>query len=409
MSDINSFAHAIVHPTPKKNESKRIESIDLLRGLVMIIMALDHVRDYFHKDAFLYSPTDLTKTNVLLFFSRWITHFCAPIFVFLAGISAYLYGVKRSKKELSFYLLSRGISLVLIELFIIGMLRTFNPTFSYIHLQVIWAIGICMIILSALIYLNWRLLMLFGILIIALHNLLDPVQATGNNFPAFLWAVLHQAKYFYFGYFTVYVHYPVLPWLGVIIVGLSLGKLFTSDFDRLKRRKIFVYTGLGAIALFIILRSGNFYGDAAHWSVQKNSITSLMSFLNVTKYPPSLLYILMTVGPALIFLAIFEKIRSALAEKITIFGRVPMFYYMAHLLLIHIFAIIGALITGYAKYMVFLPNSVYEIPELKGYGFSLIVVYLVWISLVLFLYPFCKWYALYKRSHQSTNRWLSYL
>jgi len=324
-------------------------------------------------------------------------------------MSAYLYGVKRSKKELSFYLLTRGISLVLMEIFIIGLIRTFNPTFSYIHLQVIWAIGICMIILSALIYLNWRLLMMIGILIIALHNLLDPVQVTSNNFPAFLWAVLHQAKYFYWGYFIVYAHYPFLPWLGVMIVGFSLGKLFNSDFDSLKRRRLLLYTGLGAIALFIILRSGNFYGDAAQWSVQKNSITSLMSFLNVTKYPPSLLYILMTVGPALIFLAVFEKIRGSLAEKITIFGRVPMFYYMAHLLLIHIFAVIGALITGYGKYMLILSNSVYEIPQLKGYGFNLIVVYLVWAGLVLLLYPFCKSYALYKRSNQSTHKWLSYL
>jgi uncharacterized membrane protein len=409
MSNINGVAGPIEYFQLKKLENSRLGSIDLLRGLVMIIMALDHVRDFFHKDAFLYSPTDLTQTNGLLFFTRWITHFCAPVFVFLAGISAYLYGVKRSKKELSFYLLTRGVSLVLMELFIIGIIRTFNPTFSYIHLQVIWAIGICMIILSAMIYLNWRLLMLVGILIIALHNLLDPVQVTGNNFPSFLWAILHQAKYFYFSYFTVYAHYPVLPWLGVMIVGFSLGKLFTSDFERLKRRKILLYSGLSAIVLFIFLRSGNFYGDAAAWSVQKNSITSLMSFLNVTKYPPSLLYILMTLGPALIFLAIFEKIRGALAEKIIIFGRVPMFYYMAHLLLIHIFAVIGALITGYGKYMLFLPNSVYEIPELKGYGFSLLVVYMVWAGLVLLLYPFCKSYALYKRSNQSTHKWLSYL
>ena len=394
----------------KSNRIKsRIVSIDLLRGVVMIIMAVDHVRDYFHRDAFLYNPEDLAHTNVLLFFTRWITHFCAPVFVFLAGTSAFLYGARRSRKELSFFLLTRGIWLVLLELFILSLFRTFNPAYHFFNLQVIWAIGISMIALSAIIYMNRRFILLTGILLIAAHNLLDTVHVPGGGVLSFLWAFLHDTGYFTFGYFTVHVHYPVLPWIGIMAIGYCFGRLYVPGYDPEKRRKTLLSAGFGIIALFIILRSGNWYGDPAHWSGQKNVVFSVLSFLNVSKYPPSLLYTLMTLGPALIFLAFTERPLNSVTEKITLFGRVPMFYYLAHIFLIHLFAVIGAVILGYKWSDMILASMVQRAPSLKGYGFNLVTVYIVWVVLILILYPFCKWFDRYKRTHQSTKWWLSYL
>jgi uncharacterized membrane protein len=400
-------AYYVSTPVRKTVKSRRVESIDLLRGIVMIIMALDHVRDYFHYDAFLYDPTDLSKTNVFLFFTRFITHYCAPVFVFLAGVSAYLYGSKKDKKELSVFLLTRGVWLVLVELFIVSLFRTFNPSYTYVNLQVIWAIGTCMIILSAVVYMPKLLIFVTGTVLIAAHNMLDTMHVAGNNVQAFLWSLLHEAKHFSFAGFYVYVHYPVLPWLGVMILGYCTGTLYTKHYSAAKRKRILLYAGIGAIAAFIILRSGNIYGDAAIWSVQKDTTFSLLSFFNVTKYPPSLLYILVTLGPALIFLTVAEKPLNTITRKIVIIGRVPMFYYLAHILVIHILAVIAALATGYPAMMV-LNNSVDASPGLKGYGFDLQTVYFIWIGLILLLYPFCKWFEKYKRTHQS-NQWLSYL
>ena len=409
MSTLTMTQPRHVNSTVSTIKVKRVESIDLLRGTVMIIMALDHVRDYFHADAFVYEPTDLSRTSVFLFFTRFITHYCAPVFVFLAGTSAYLYGAKKSRKELSFFLLTRGIWLVLAELFILSLFRTFNPAYSYVHLQVIWAIGISMMILSAVIYMSRPFILLTGILIITAHNLLDTVHVPGNGILSFLWSVLHDPAHFTFGYFSVFVHYPLLPWIGIMITGYYFGQLYISGYDPAKRKKILLYLGSGAIILFIILRSGNFYGDAAHWSAQKNTAFSLLSFLNVTKYPPSLLYTLITLGPAIIFLAVSEKPLNALTAKITIFGRVPMFYYLAHILLIHFLATIGAIITGYKLSDMILSSSVQSAPALKGYGFNLFTVYVVWIGLILVLYPFCKCFNRYKMDHQSRYWWLSYL
>lgn len=387
---------------------KRIESIDLLRGIVMIIMALDHVRAYFHYDAFFFSPTDLSQTNVALFFTRWITHYCAPVFVLLAGTSAYLYGAKRSKKELSRFLLTRGIWLVLAELFIVGLFRTFNPAYTYLNLQVIFVIGISMIILSVIIYLNRYFILLISVLLIGAHNLLDSIHIEGNNFSAFLWSILHEEKNFTFGSFKIYVRYPVIPWLGVMTLGYYLGRFYASGYDPVKRRKNLLRFGIASIALFIMLRSGNSYGDAAHWSIQKDPLFSLLSFLNVTKYPPSLLYILITLGPSFIFLALTEKKLRAWTTKIVIFGRVPMFYYLAHILLIHILAAAAALATGYPE-MIVLNKPLNTITGLRGYGFNLLSVHLLWVMHIVILYPLCEWFDAYKRTHQSKYWWLSYL
>src|SRR4030095_126377 len=331
----------------KKSKTRRIESIDLLRGVVMIVMALDHVRDYFHDSAFLYNPEDLNHTNTILFFTRWITHFCAPVFVFLAGTSAYLYGAQKTKKELSLFLFTRGLWLVFAELSILSLFRTFNPSFHFFNLQVIWVIGIAMICLSAMIYMNRTLLFMTGILLIACHNMLDNVHVPANNTPAFLWALLHDPAYFKFGHFTFHVHYPAIPWIGIIAVGYCAGTLFARGYDPERRRSTLLSVGIITTALFIILRCINGYGDFSHWTVQKNAAFTILSFLNLTKYPPSLLYVLMTLGPALVFLAVAEKPLDGLAKRITILGRVPMFYYLLHIFLIHLFALLAAIISGY--------------------------------------------------------------
>ena len=263
-------------------------------------------------------------------------------------------------------------------------------------------------ILSVMIYMNKHFIFITGILLIAAHNLLDNVHVPGNSIASFLWSLLHEPGYFTFGSFSFSVRYPLLPWVGIMAVGYALGSLYNLFYDSEKRRRILFLSGCGAIMFFIILRVGNFYGDPAHWSLQKNAVFRLLSFLNVTKYPPSLLYILMTLGPALIFLSLSEKPLNRLMSKITMFGRVPMFYYLFHIFLIHLLAIIAVIISGHKWTDMILSTRVNASPQLQGYGFNLITVYIIWITLIIMLYPLCKWFDKYKRSHQSTKWWLSY-
>jgi uncharacterized membrane protein len=390
-------------------KSGRVESIDFLRGVVMIIMALDHVRDYFHGGAFIFSPTDLSRTSGLLFFTRWITHYCAPVFVFLAGISARLYGMKRSRQALSFFLITRGSWLVFVEIIILSLFRTFNPSFPYFNLQVIWAIGICMIVLSALIYLKRQYILVIGLILIVAHNLLDPVQVAGKGVGAICWALLHVPESFRFGQITVSVKYPVMPWIGLMAVGYYFGDWYARGCDPARRRLLLFLLGYSTVAVFIILRAADWYGDAARWTVQKDSFFTILSFLNVTKYPPSLLYLLMTIGPALVILAFTEGPLNWWKARVALFGRVAMFYYLAHILLIHLIAFFAAILSGRSGWDMVLSTGVDDSPSLKGYGFDLGVVYLVWIGLILVLYPFCRWFDRYKRAHQATHWWLSYL
>lgn len=390
-------------------KSTRIQSIDLLRGIVMIIMALDHVRDYFHADAFIYDPTDLSHTTVAIFLTRWITHYCAPVFVFLAGISAYLYREKRGRNALAFFLLTRGLWLVLAELFIVTLEWTFNPTYPFFNLQVIWATGISMIFLAGLLYLNKWIVLAIGILLVAGHNLLDNVHVPGHGIGAFIWSLLHEQGSYNFGNHTFSVRYPLLPWIGIMISGYSIGRLYNSSYDAKRRQRILRWIGVVCILLLIILRTCTRYGDAVNWSLEKNGLFTILSFLNLTKYPPSLLYILMTLGPALVFLSFSEKPLNAINSKLAVFGRVPMFYYLAHIFLIHSLAIIAVVLSGHHWSDMILSTRVNRSPKLKGYGFSLTTVYIVWIVLIVLLYPLCKWFDNYKRSNQSTKWWLHYL
>lgn len=389
-------------------KTKRIESIDLLRGTVIIIMALDHVRDYFHADAFLYNPTDLSKTSAILFFTRWITHFCAPVFMFLAGTSAYLNGLKKSKKELSFFLLTRGLWLVLLEFLVITLEWTFNPLYNVFLVQVIWALGISMICLAGLIYLPRKVILVTGIILIAAHNLLDNVHVPGNGGASVFWAFLHEQRFFAFGSTGLFVGYPIIPWIGIMATGYCFGALYTPKYDAAKRKKTLIYLGAGAIALFVLLRIGNLYGEPSHWSTQATPLFSFLSFLNASKYPPSLLYTLMTLGPSFLFLAFAEGPVNKVTEKLVVIGRVPMFFYILHIVFIHLLAVFAAVITGYKASDMVLSTWVTDSPQLRGYGFNLLTVYLLWVAVVIVLYPLCKWYDAYKRNHRE-KQWLSYI
>jgi uncharacterized membrane protein len=390
-------------------KSTRIESIDLLRGIVMIIMALDHVRDYFHADAFLYNPLDLSKTSVALFFTRWITHFCAPTFVFLAGTSAFLVGTRKGKRELSSFLLKRGLWLLLLEVTVINFAWLFNIEFSLVLLAVIWALGVGMIALAGAIHFPFKMILVLGIILVAGHNLLDPIHVQGDNAAAVGWSLLHDAfRWFQLGHFSLIVGYPVIPWIGIMLLGYCLGSLYQPSVDAAVRKKTLIGLGAGMIALFVVLRFINVYGDPVPWSVQQSSVYTFLSFLNVTKYPPSLLYALVTLGPAILFLASAEKLTGKISQYIIALGRVPMFYYLLHLYWIHLLAVAAALATGYSFSDMTFTTWVTDSPALKGYGFSLGVTYLVYIGVVLTLWPLCLWYDRYKMRHRE-KWWLSYL
>ena len=387
----------------------RIQSIDLLRGLIMIIMALDHVRDYICSSSFLFDPLDLTKTNGSLFFTRWITHFCAPVFMLLAGTSAYLTGQKKTKKELSAFLFKRGLWLVFLEMIVVNFAWSFNIKLPIIFFITIWALGISMMVLAVLIHLPKKIILAFCIIIIAGHNLLDTIHVPGNTLPGFGWALLHEQQFFNWEGKIWLVGYPLIPWIGVMPLGYCLGRWYAADYDAVKRRRNLRILGISAIILFILLRFSNVYGDPVRWSAQKDNFFTFLSFMNVNKYPPSLLYLLITLGPALLFLAYTEHLKGALVRVITVYGRVPMFYYLIHIYIIHLIALFASVfIPGQNWRLWILDEPIWFTTGLKGYGFSLPVCYLIWIAVVVAVYPLCKVYDRYKQSHKE-KWWLSYL
>ncbi len=388
----------------------RIYSIDLLRGVAMIIMALDHVRDYFHADNFLYDPTDLSQSSAPLFFTRWITHFSAPIFMFLAGTSAFLVSERKTKKQLAIFLLTRGLWLMLLEHTIVNFAWSFNPEFLFFRMAVIWALGFCMIVLAAIIYLPKQIILIIGLLIMFTHNMLDDIHTTGNTFKDFLWAELHERRRFIIGDRVVATGYPVLPWIAIMSLGYCFGQLYKKGIEASVRKKHLLIIGSAATFLFLLLRGINVYGDKLPWIVQSSFVMTICSFLNTTKYPPSLLYTLMTLGPSIIFLAIAEKPLGWLGKKIMIVGRVPLFFYILHLFLIHVLAMGAVVWSGrpWTDMIVIGNTNAKDSPWLAGYGFSLGITYIVWIVVVLTLYPLCKWYDDYKQAHKE-KWWLSYL
>jgi uncharacterized membrane protein len=397
----------------------RIQSIDVLRGLVMVIMALDHVRDFFYKadlgkaaDAAL-DPTNMQTTFPALFFTRWITHFCAPIFVFLAGTSIYLMCQRKSKKEVSLFLIKRGFWLVLVEVIIVTFGWTFNPFFNVFILQVIWAIGVSMILLGLLVLLPYRVIFTIGLLIVAGHNLMDYPSVSSGLKGTLLSDLL------YFSNFAVYaldqnhffiIVYSFLPWTGVMLLGYCFGKIYQHGVDPAWRRSILLSIGTGLILLFIILRFANFYGDPLPWASQpRGAVYTFLSFLNLNKYPPSLLFLCMTIGPGILFLALIEKIQNGFTNIMNVYGRVPMLYYILHFYIIHLILVVVFFVQGYGTVDIIPKGGLPFYFKPNGIGFGLLGVYAVWIFVVVVLYPICKKYDRYKTAHAKEKWWLSYI
>ena len=380
----------------------RIVSVDLLRGLIMIIMALDHVRDYF--SPFPYDPTDLSQASPALFLTRWITHFCAPVFVFLAGTSAWLYRRNSgcSIAHLQGFLVTRGLWLVLLEITLISFFWQFG--YHGMILQTLWSLGWSMVALALLLYLPMRVMLAIAALMIFGHNALDGFHVAEFGDLGFLWAVIHE---FYFDQVTpnffIAVGYPLIPWIGVMAAGYGFGQLL--ELEPARRDRLLIRIGLAAIALFLVLRLTNIYGDARLWAPNPRGLVySVLQVLNTTKYPPSLQYLLMTLGPALMLMPLLERWRGTWADRVAVFGRVPFFFYVVHLPLIHLGALIWTeLAFGVNTLGDFFHN---ELPS--GYTPSLLRVYLVWAAYIVVLYPLCAWYAAYKKAHKE-KWWLSYL
>jgi uncharacterized membrane protein len=386
---------------PVATKRARLESVDMVRGVIMILMALDHTRDFFGNSGI--NPTDPATTTIPLFFTRWITHFCAPTFFLLTGTGAFLAKRRRSTSELSRFLFTRGLWLIFLELTVTRCLGwQFNFDYHVLILVVLWALGWAMIVLSALVYLPPWAVTAFGVVMIATHNLFDSVQ---SNNP--LWTILHSLNFLVnTPQHVIFVSYVLIPWVGVTAVGYGLGQIYNWPSDR--RRPFLLRLGLAMTAAYVVLRAINVYGDPLRWSTQKSAVFTVLSFLNTNKYPPSLLYLLMTLGPVMLFLCAVDAGTPRWLRPALIFGRVPLFYYLLHIPLIHLIAIAVC----YARY-----GHIYwmfESPDLgnfpitppPGWGYSLPVVYLVWAVVVVTLYPVCRWYSGVRQ--RRTDAWLSY-
>lgn len=375
----------------------RAASIDTVRGGVMVLMALDHVRAYFSSARF--EPTDLTATTAPIFLTRWITHFCAPAFVLLAGVSAYMAGRRRSPRELSRFLVTRGAWLVLLELTVVTFAWYFNLGFQIgLVAQVIWAIGFSMIALAALVHLPRTAVAVIAGGMIAGHNLLDGIAPGALGALAPLWVLLHVPGDL--GPLPIQVVYPLIPWIGVMAAGYALGPVFDAPGG--ERRSLLLRLGGALTAGFVLLRALNLYGDPVPWSVQSSGIMTALSFLNASKYPPSLLYLLMTLGPTLLALGLLER-AGRRAGWIATIGRVPLFYYVAHLYLLHTLLLVAGVVEGYPV----ADLAVLHLFRPEGFGFGLPAVYLLTAVMVAMLYPLSRWYDRVKR--RGTGWWWSYL
>ena len=369
----------------------------------MILMALDHTRGFFSNVTFY--PLDLDKTNAPLFLTRWITHYCAPVFVFLAGTGAFLSTTRgKSTRELSWFLLTRGLWLVLLE---VTVIRWFGWNFSFdmhsIGIGVIWAIGWSMVVLAGLVFLPTWAITLFGVTMIALHNSWDGLRPENFGALNWLWAILHVSTTFDIapGY-KFGSGYPLIPWIGVMAAGYGFGTLWLRAPDA--RRRWLLGLGITMTLLFVLIRASKLYGDPTPWSAQKNAVFTIFSFIHCQKYPPSLCYLLMTLGPALMVLSLLDRGTPSFLKPVLVFGRVPLFYYLLPLPLIHGLAVLARNWNGFtpAAGPAAAPNSL-----LSNRGFDLPIVYLAWVAALLMLYPACKWFAEVKRRRRDT--WLSYL
>ena len=374
---------------------QRINSVDLLRGFAMLLVALDLIR-YFTFDSTYIDPVNLGETTVGLFFSRWVTHFFAPLFLLLAGTAAYF---KKSQgmttKQLSFFLATRGLFLIALEVLVVGFLWKFQLNIFPIYFQVIWVLGLSMIVLAGLVWLPVSAIAGISLAFIFGHNLLDGFDLGTGYWQNIAWGILHQEavvcldicqpskREVYYAFFF----YPLIPWGAVMGLGYALGSLYEMAAG--KRRKFLFYAGLSATVLFILVRAINGYGNPKPWGQEKDALWTFMSFLNTEKYPPSLSYLLMTLGPSLMLLAWLEKAKLKFLDFVRVFGRVPLFYYLIYFLFAHTLCLIMGIYQGFQT-ATFLTVP-WRFPE--GFGVGLGWVYLIWIGAIFLLYPICDWYA----------------
>jgi uncharacterized membrane protein len=384
----------------------RIESIDLVRGIIIVIMALDHVHDFFGN--FASNPVNLTTTTAALFFTRWVTHICAPTFFLLTGTSAWLTLKRMTKGALSRYLLTRGFWLIFLEVVVMRFALQFNLDYHVTILTVLWGLGWAMIVLAALIWLPMWAIATFGVVLIAGHNMLDGIDPAQFGRWAPLWSILHQPGFIFTSeHHVVRVSYVLIPWIGVTALGYVLGAAYR--WNARSRQTLLLWLGLGLIAGFAILRTTNVYGDPTHWSEQKSTLWTLMSFVDVVKYPPSLLFLMMTLGPTLLLLRAFDNGAPAFLRPALTIGKVPLFFFVLHFYLIHLLAVAAS----YLRYGRI--DETFRSPDLAHFPFSappgwdvgLPIIYLIWLSIVVALYPLCRWYAGVRQRNSAW--WLSYL
>ncbi|WP_170246413.1 DUF1624 domain-containing protein [Colwellia hornerae] len=392
--------------------TNRLDAIDLVRGFAVVLMAIDHVRDFFYYASTTNDPMATGSIEFDLFFTRFITHFCAPTFIFLAGTSAGLMALRKSKHDLAQHLIKRGLWLIFVEVVIISFGWTFSPFgipeiggATLIIMQVIWAIGASMIILGILQYLPVKLVLAMSITIILGHNLLDntwPKPGNGGFDVAPLWVALHAQSSVILAKLHLFFVYPLLPWIGVMALGFSTARVFSLAPGI--RKKSLLIVGISLCTTFMILRLFNLYGEPIAWISNTESwLQTTMNFMNVSKYPPSLLFLCMTLGPCFILLALAENCKGKLAQILTIFGRTPFLFYVAHIYLIHLLASLTGIVLGHNPEKMI--GSFIFYPE--DWGFSLPIVYIVWLAVLLMLYPLCAWFAKIKKT--AKNWWLSYL
>lgn len=374
-------------------QNKRNTSIDMLRGIVMVLMALDHTRDFFSGSPF--NPLDLTKTNAAYFLTRWVTHFCAPVFVFLAGMAirlSYLSAQKQGVvvRDQAKNLFIRGLWLVFLEVTFVRFGWVFEITYQSVALQVIWAIGVAMMVMAFWIFLPWSLVGFLGLCIIGLHNFLDQIPATAFDHFSWLWMILHEPNSFLLGSgLKILVYYPVLPWIGVMALGYAFGEIWQKAQD--KRSTVCWATGTLMTVLFVVLRLNNGYGDPHPWMQQKSELFTFFSFLDCTKYPPSLLYALMTLGPSLMVLGVLEKLSLSSRNPFVIYGRVPLFFYVIHLPVIHLGGVLAKRVAALGLWPTGDGGAVFV-------GFGIVGVYVAWTLMVALLYIPSKWFAKVKQT-----------
>jgi uncharacterized membrane protein len=377
----------------------------------MIIMALDHVRGYMHFESLMFSPTDLQQTTPAIFATRFITYLCAPTFIFLAGTSAYFIAQRKTTKETSVFLLTRGTWLVVLQLTLIRFGWNFDPLFHYNSSNIISTIGFCMMGLSLLIHLRFKLILVIGLVMVGGHNLLDGVSFESGTIAGVVWSFLHVRNFYAMGHdYSFLFLYPIIPWVGVMALGYCLGRLYDENFSTGKRASILLQLGATGIVLFFILRWVNVYGDPSPWTVQLEAAKTVISFFNVEKYPPSLLFLCLTLGAALVLLGVLEGRDLHRTRPIILFGKVALFYYVVHIFLIHAIALAAATIAGYPwQTMIFIGSSANPSPLLVGkFGFNLVQIYLIWISVIILLYPFCVGWNSFKLRNKG-KWWVSYV